>query len=129
MTRQSQLEAPLAALAARLDARLADLADEVAHYPSPIARCDEQLTKLLEQRSDCVAHLGALRAIIAGDAEQRVEATRRLLASYGHPDDDEELALVSRLRALVAAGDADQGLRAETNHVDEGAHTAPSPRT
>jgi hypothetical protein len=31
--------------------RLAELAEEIRHYPTPIARCDVQLTALLEERS------------------------------------------------------------------------------
>ncbi len=32
--------------------RLAELSDEIRRYPTPIARCDEQLTALLEQRAE-----------------------------------------------------------------------------
>jgi hypothetical protein len=34
-----------------LEKRIAELSLEIRNYPTPIARCDEQLTKLLEQRS------------------------------------------------------------------------------
>jgi chorismate mutase len=34
-----------------LQRRLAELSEEIRHYPTPIARCDEQLTALLEQRA------------------------------------------------------------------------------
>ena len=34
-----------------LQRRLAELSEEIRHYPTPIARCDEQLTGLLEQRA------------------------------------------------------------------------------
>jgi hypothetical protein len=34
-----------------LEERIAQLSDEIRHYPTPIARCDEQLTALIEQRS------------------------------------------------------------------------------
>jgi hypothetical protein len=37
---------------AHLEQRLQALSDEVRHYPTPIARCDEQLTALLETRAD-----------------------------------------------------------------------------
>lgn len=37
---------------AHLEQRLQTLSDEVRHYPTPIARCDEQLTALLETRAD-----------------------------------------------------------------------------
>ena len=31
--------------------RIAELSAEIRHYPTPIARCDEQLAGLLEERS------------------------------------------------------------------------------
>jgi hypothetical protein len=34
-----------------LEQRIAELSEEIRHYPTPIARCDEQLTALIEQRS------------------------------------------------------------------------------
>ena len=34
-----------------LHRRLAELSEEIRRYPTPIARCDEQLTALLEQRA------------------------------------------------------------------------------
>jgi len=34
-----------------LEQRLAELSAEIRNYPTPIARCDEQLTALLEERS------------------------------------------------------------------------------
>ena len=34
-----------------LERRIASLSDEIRHYPTPIARCDEQLAGLLEERS------------------------------------------------------------------------------
>jgi hypothetical protein len=40
-----------------LQARLAALSEEIRRYPTPIARCDEQLTALLEQRSKLVERL------------------------------------------------------------------------
>ena len=33
-----------------LERRVAELSEEIRNYPTPIARCDEQLTALLEQR-------------------------------------------------------------------------------
>lgn len=42
-----------------LDTRIAGLSDEIRHYPTPIARCDEQLSALLEERS----HLLTLRQL------------------------------------------------------------------
>ena len=34
-----------------LQRRFAELNDEIRHYPTPIARCDEQLSGLIEERS------------------------------------------------------------------------------
>jgi len=31
--------------------RIAELSEEIRSYPTPIARCDEQLTALIEERS------------------------------------------------------------------------------
>jgi hypothetical protein len=36
---------------AELEKRIAELSAEIRHYPTPIARCDEQLTGLIEERS------------------------------------------------------------------------------
>jgi hypothetical protein len=43
-----------------LEARLAELSDEIRHYPTPIARCDVQLTELIERRARIVRQLEAL---------------------------------------------------------------------
>lgn len=47
-----------AELARRIDA----LCAEIRRYPTPIARCDEQLTQLLEERARLLARLEALDA-------------------------------------------------------------------
>jgi hypothetical protein len=47
-----------AELARRIDA----LCAEIRSYPTPIARCDEQLTQLLEERARLLARLEALDA-------------------------------------------------------------------
>ena len=31
--------------------RIQELSEEIRHYPTPIARCDEQLSALIEERS------------------------------------------------------------------------------
>jgi len=36
---------------ARIEGRIAELSREIRSYPTPIARCDEQLTALLDERS------------------------------------------------------------------------------
>jgi len=44
---------PADALSARIDA----LSQEIRNYPTPIARCDEQLTQLLEERARLLSQL------------------------------------------------------------------------
>jgi hypothetical protein len=58
-----QLDAAIAAWAAlrsHLERRARELSDEVRGYPGPIARCDVQLTKLIEQRTRAFEHLKIL---------------------------------------------------------------------
>jgi chorismate mutase len=40
-----------------LERRIAELSEEIRHYPTPIARCDEQLSALLEQRAHLIGQL------------------------------------------------------------------------
>ncbi|HEX9181988.1 MAG TPA: hypothetical protein VF876_01895 [Burkholderiales bacterium] len=42
-----------------LQRRIDELSREIRAYPTPIARCDEQLTQLLEERSRLLARLAA----------------------------------------------------------------------
>jgi hypothetical protein len=37
--------------------RIAQLSEEIRSYPTPIARCDEQLTALLEERARLISQL------------------------------------------------------------------------
>lgn len=56
-------------LVAALREQESRLSAEVRAYPTPIARCDDQLPKLLDQRRNAVAALNAaleLRAYIEG---------------------------------------------------------------
>ena len=43
-----------------LERHLAELSDEIRNYPTPIARCDEQLLDLLERRSRVLEELRTL---------------------------------------------------------------------
>ena len=43
--------------AAELERRIAELSAEIRAYPTPIARCDEQLPALLEERSLLMSRL------------------------------------------------------------------------
>jgi hypothetical protein len=40
-----------------LERQLSELSEEIRHYPTPIARCDEQLADLLERRARVLAAL------------------------------------------------------------------------
>jgi hypothetical protein len=42
---------------AELQREIARLSEEIRHYPTPIARCDEQLTALIDARSRLLALL------------------------------------------------------------------------
>ena len=58
-----------------LEQRLAELSDEIRHYPTPIARCDDQLADLLERRSQVIAKLQALethRSAASGCTEEGI---------------------------------------------------------
>ena len=61
------------ALRTRLEARAAELAEEVRHYPGPIARCDDQLPALLAERSRA-AELARLAARLEGERATLTEA-------------------------------------------------------
>jgi len=94
----------LMALEALLDRRVTELNDEVAHYPTPIARCDDQLPHLLEQRGEYVRRLRSVRATSRPDDTSRaapsVESIAQLLDRYGRPDDGEERDLVASIEAI-----------------------------
>ena len=61
------------ALRTRLEARAAELAEEVRHYPGPIARCDDQLPALLAERSRA-AELARLAARLEDERAMLTEA-------------------------------------------------------
>ena len=42
-----------------LQRRIAQLSDEIRHYPTPIARCDEQLGALIEERALLLSRLNS----------------------------------------------------------------------
>jgi chorismate mutase len=44
-------------MSAFLKQKLAQLNEEIRHYPGPIARCDEHLPALLEERARIMAEL------------------------------------------------------------------------
>jgi len=44
-------------MSAWIEKRIAELSEEIRRYPGPIARCDEQLPALLEERARLVSQL------------------------------------------------------------------------
>ncbi len=92
-----------------MQARAAELNAEVRRYPGPIARCDDQLPKLLDQRAHAMSLLRRL-ADAAPDGLPDATATRVLLAQCGATDDDTERSLRAELHeALDAARRAEYG--------------------
>jgi hypothetical protein len=91
-----------------LERRTRELNAEVRGYPTPIARCDDQLPKLLEQRSRAHQQLGLTTGADGPDfdvgSDRWAEACRQVLASPMVVDDDEtESAIRARLRAALSA--------------------------
>ena len=96
-------------LHAHMQARAAELNAEVRRYPGPIARCDDQLPKLLDQRAHAMSLLKRLEEA-APDGIPDATATRMLLAQCGATDDDTERTLRADLHeALDAARRAEYG--------------------
>src|SRR5947208_16058099 len=81
--------------------------EEVAHYPTPIARCDVQLSKLLEQRARIYCELERIGEIGEPPANDGIEWLRKVerFAMFADRDcdDDGEIALRSRLKDAIAA--------------------------
>src|SRR5437773_6651877 len=89
-----------------LERRSRELNAEVRGYPTPIARCDDQLPKLLEQRARANEQLQLARAADATApsiwSDPWLEARRQVLASPMVIEDDEtESAIRARLRAAL----------------------------
>ena len=89
------VDAAWQALRAYLAGRCRELDDEVRHYPTPISRCDVQLTKLLEQRGR------AWRQATLADAARAGGGYGWLQRSDDAPEDDAENALRAALRVAL----------------------------
>jgi hypothetical protein len=93
-------------LRAHLAHRFRELNAEIRRYPTPIARCDDQLPKLIEQRDHVRAELERMAAIEAGPAAPAAppcEEVAGFLGAAAPSDDDTELELRARLEAELAA--------------------------
>lgn len=89
-----------------LDRRSKELSEEVRNYPTPIARCDEQLTKLIEQRAGAINQLKLLLEAAPTRSGPLGRSRLAALEAYlmlprAFPDDEIETALRSRLRAAL----------------------------
>ncbi len=97
--------AVLQALQSHLESRAGALFSEVRHYPTPIARCDDQLPKLLEQRAHVMGRLREVREAGGLADSQRDETLlaglRKLVRHYPRGDDDLEMDLLARLAAAL----------------------------
>ena len=92
------------ALAQWLDRRGRELREEVRDYPTPIARCDVQLTKLLEHRGGVLAAASAMQAFEAraGDGPfPTCAAVEALLAAGPATDEPAEARLRERLKSSL----------------------------
>lgn len=85
-----------------IQARAAELNAEVRHYPGPIARCDDQLPKLLDQRAHAMALLQRLNEAAPGGMPDAT-ATRQVLAQCAVGDDDTERTLRLQLHEALDA--------------------------
>ena len=101
----SDIDRLWSALEAHLARRYQELFDEVRHYPTPIAHCDDQIPKLIEQRTHALEQLRRVREA----APPSAPTLRALLKNYPRSDDDAEMELVDRLRAALIGDDGSPG--------------------
>ena len=93
-----------AALRTHLESRSARLNDEIRNYPTPIARCDEQLTGLIDQRAHALAQLERMRGTGSDHPHADCPALPGLHAfvnAYARSDDEIETAILARLRSAL----------------------------
>ena len=103
-----QLQHAWSELALGLTARFQALSDEMRAYPTPIARCDEQLTRLIEQRDAVRTELERIADVDVhgGAAASTIDALEPFLAE-GAADDDALAAIRSRLAAALPSTRSD----------------------
>jgi hypothetical protein len=109
------VEQAWSALRTYLARKRRELNDEVSGYPTPIARCDEQLPKLLEQRAQAVRQMrladDANEGATSYETADRLQRLAQfLLISESSEDDDVEHALRRRLADAIddARGGSDR---------------------
>ncbi len=92
-----EVRALRAELEAHLEQRAKRLNEEITRYPTPIARCDQHLAALLEQRAAIYGRLNWLETHRAD-----VRGLEAFLASPADGADETEEALRARLRGELA---------------------------
>lgn len=105
-----------------LERQCAALSKEVREYPTPIARCDDQLPLLIERRTRA---FDALRRLLDGappDAGRRAVGWRRrlhafLAASESAIDDAQERELRARLREALGEPGGRENARQATRRA------------
>jgi hypothetical protein len=79
-----------------------ELSEEVRAYPAPLARCDVQLTRLIEERTRAIEQLKVLSAADPRRSETALASLEFLLAEpQVHADDELEGAIRTRLSAAI----------------------------
>jgi len=96
-------ERDLKLLRSLLTERIERVNQEVRNYPQPIAHCDDQLNKLLEQRARLSGQLDRITALADGDLPRaaRVALIEALVTSPSGLDDEAEEQFRSRLRTAL----------------------------
>ncbi len=79
--RDDSVAALCASLEARLRDRVSELAQAVRNYPTPMARCDDQLTGLLERRSRVLEAGNQIQALGVGIGGGSLEEAASTLAA------------------------------------------------
>jgi hypothetical protein len=103
---RNEIEDAWSALQRSLEIRSRELQEEVRTYPTPIARCDVQLTQIIEERDAAVGRLkraGDLEGVRATVPNDEWLARLRAFAA-GLELEDGETAARARERLLAALG-------------------------
>jgi chromosome segregation ATPase len=80
-----------------LERRVGQLNAEISHYPTPIARCDQHLAALLEQRSALYERLQRMDELSAA-----IHALDAFLAAPADTADETETALRTKLMEALS---------------------------
>jgi hypothetical protein len=99
--RDDSVAALCASLEARLRDRVSELAQAVRNYPTPIARCDDQLTGLLERRRR------------VREARNQLQALGADVGDGGLQEAASALAMLDACISALAPGDLDDAFATE----------------